>query len=508
MTPALRSEFKRKCKDYTRDKSEITSLTALFEETPDTKDLPDDILWRALRFPLQWVQIHALYELLDRYRDPEWTPYRPSSPIHLSVCGNHSWDDSELAKGLSKHGIEIEPLHAGTTHLVLGINPPESITEYPIGITLLREEDVASLVIQHSDFYLLQGDREVEWGNLKSMLLASDKRSLELGMGILGQGGLPNALVTEVFTIYRSNLPFPTRQAARRLLLKFTHGAFKRNLLRKYFGFKGSDQQLIKTPRAESDPDHLLDLGRYLQLKIRFSPAGQANTENLVAFHEGLTNISGAKMLEVLESMQKDGRLRFPKTATILPSETFEMEHLKSIEVYHATIETLPPGIAKLPRLIRIWLNCPLTSLPDDLGASRSIRMVNLFNAQFEVFPSVLSDLPNLKIFRWEDCLAGENNTLAPPANFFRAPLNTLIIMEEKIQFPDTFYQLESLTSLALTYGSGLPLLAKIAAMPHLQRLRLAHQEHDPIDKALVLEQLVGWKLEDQNERNVSFIKA
>jgi|GEM_PF-3836135 len=507
MTPALRSEFKRKCNDYARNKKEAASYTALFEVDPEeTHALTDDFLWRALRFPLQWVQVNALYELFKRHAAPTGFTETFNDRSQLSIIGSHSWDQEALAKGLEEHGIALSQFNTNTTHLILGINPPLELPDFPAGVMLVPEEAVAALTLQNPRFYLLQGDKSIEKGNLSAMLRSNDKPSLELAMGILSQGGLPLQLVTEIFTLYRSNLSFPMRQAARQLLLKYTYGTFKRNLLRKYFALKGMDQQLLKAPREESDPDHLLDFGLYLQLKISFSPAGRSNTENLVAFHKGLTNISGSKMLEVLESMEKENRLRFPKTATVLPPETYQLEHLKSIEIYHAPIAEIPEGIAKLPRLIRIWFNCPLQTLPNDLGDSKSIRMVNLFNAAFEEFPTALSRILNLKIFRWEYNLKG-SGLLRIPSEFFHPPLNTVIIMEDEIEFPDSFYQLETLTSLAITYRSAWPLLEKIATMPYLQRLRLAHDEQESIDQKAVLEKLSGWKVEDQNERNVSFIK-
>lgn len=559
MNNALRTDFKRKCKEHTSDLQELAHLESLFEEKPEVRDIPENSLWKALNFPLRWVQVHALYELFRRrdmaskevpvHNEGGTEPVLPNAnhpsqvidlPVNTRIVmlGQHAWTLEDLAPALARQGYSLvaaqellrqdqpqasqqsqlpqpqqpqlpqsQQQHFQNDAIMLGPAPGEWINHLPKGIRILKEEEVTSIALKSGMFYLLDQDRQVERGNLKTMLLSSQITSIELGLEIMSKGGMPPHFTTILFSLKRSRLPFRLRQMASNFLLRYTSGVLKRNLMRNYFDLLGGDRQLLATDFSTHDPDGVLNLDEYLRLNFQLSKGGQQNGENLVSFHHGLVGLKDDFTVGILECLESERRLRFPKTTLHFPPITYQMEHLKSIEIYNAPLTELPEGISKLPSLIRIWFNCPLESLPSDLGESQSIKMVNLFNGNFSAFPESLTQLRRLKIFRWENSLAKPDQILELPEALFELPLDTAIIIEQKVKFPVSFFQTASLKSLALSYQSATNQLREISQMGSLQRIRLQFEPQEKTNLSETLENLPGWKLEDQNERNYSFAR-
>ena len=529
MNNALRTEFKRKCKERISDKDLLGSLESLFEED-GVKGLPDAHLWQALNFPMRWVQVNALYEIFRRRAGSlEGLP----AGGKILLVGALAWPLEVIGPILSKVGYEVivwkneqavsfEAVSANERTgkeeatwewsqidaVVLGPAPGEEFDQgIPEDIVLLKEEDLAELAVRNGNFYLLQPDQAVAAGNLRSMLLSKDRNSIQLGLQLMEQGGMPPELITVLFSLKRSRLPWALRQVAGGFLLRFTKGRFRQNLLRNYFELLGSDRSLLSADLSEEDPEGYLDIDQYLRLNFHLSPGNLTNAENLVMFHNGLVGVSEPTLQAILTSMESEKRLRFPKTTEEFPAVTYRMEHLKSIEVYHAPITKVPEGISGMPSLIRIWFNCPLESLPADLGQSNSIRMVNLFNGQLPEFPEQIAEIKRLKIIRWEDCLADSEQTLILPDILFKRALNTAIIIEKKVQFPDSFYECHTLKSLALSYDCAITGMGELHAHKGLQRLRIQFEPETNTDPRALLDSLPGWRMEDRNERNFSFIR-
>ena len=510
MNNALRTEFKRKCKERISNEALLGSLESLFEEE-EVVGLPNAHLWVALNFPMRWVQVNALYELFRR-REGKLVDLPEGSKILLA--GQLAWSLDLIGPILQDAGYEFlvsDEVSANWDEIgavVLGPAPGELLDGgIPEGIPLLKEEELTDLAIRKGNFYLMQPDQSVAAGNLKTMLLSRDKSSIRLGLQLMDQGGMPPDLITVLFSLKRSRLPWELRQTAGSFLLRFTKGRFRQNLLRNYFELLGSDRSLLTTDLSQEDPEGYLDIDQYLRLNFHLSPGNLTNAENLVTFHNGLVGVPGSTLLEILASMESEKRLRFPNTTEEFPALTYRMEHLKSIEVYHAPITSVPEGISEMPSLIRIWFNCPLESLPADLGQSNSIRMVNLFNGQLPNFPRQIAEIKRLKIFRWEDCLADPEQTLELPDALFQRALNTAIIIEKKVQFPDSFYECRSLKSLALSYDCAIAGLGNLHAHPGLQRIRIEFELGTETSTQALLGDLPGWRMEDRNERNFSFIR-
>ncbi len=509
MNNALRNEFKRKYSDESVGGPLRSCLEILFEEQPKVESIDEDLLWQALHTPMRWIQVNALYEIFRR-RGNQLNELPDGARI--SLAGSHSWEFSELNELLDKQGYQLEVLDAfpdgnWPDAIVLGPAPEHLTAPVPSHVLLLREEDLTELAIRSGAYYLLQEGMDLETGNLKTMLLSKDRSSIELGLQIMEKGGMPQDLITVLFAIRRSRLPWRIRQIAAKFLLRFTSGIFKQNLLRNYFDLLGTDRQLLGSDLSVQDPEGLLDIDQYLRLNFHLTPGNEGNAENLVTYHNGFKEVPESEILEIMGTMESEKRLRFPKTTEVIPLATYKMEHLKSIEIYHAPITSLPDGISSMPSLVRIWFNCPLESIPADLEKSPSIRWVNLFNGSFPHFPPGLAKLARLKIFRWEFCLADPEQILILPEELFQRALNTAIIIEQQVQFPESFFTCLSLKSLAISYPTAMEQLHRIVQHPGLQRIRVQFTPEEETSWKTLKQFIPGWRLEDQNERNYSFVK-
>lgn len=518
MNNALRTDFRRKCNEHITDPRELAYMEALFEESPEISHIPIESLWKALNFPLRWVQVHALYELFRRRDQAPLTPLSPKTRILM--LGQHAWTQEDLGPVLEQIGHTLTDLHAfnpGTDSpviqfskndvILLGPAPGEWINYIPRDLPIFKEEEITTIAIESGEFYLLDGDKHIEQGNLKTMLLSTDNSSIELALQLMANGGMPTDFTTILFSMKRSRLPFRLRQEASNYLMRFTSGVFKYNLLRNYFDLLGGDKQLLAADLNKYDPDGLIDLDQYLRLNFQLTRGGENNGENLVGYHNGLSGLSDDFSRGILDCLESERRLRFPKTTTVFPKVTYQMDHLKSIEIYNAPLESLPDGISQMPSLIRIWFNCALRSLPSDIGKSPSIKMVNLFNGEFPAFPEDLAHLKRLKIFRWENCLADPDQPLELPESLFERRLDTVIIIEKHIHFPKSFFQSPTLRSLALSFQSALDQLDQIGMISSLQRIRIQFDPKERPSLKQALEKLPDWRLEDQNERNFSFVR-
>ena len=508
MNNALRNEFKRKYSDESVGGPLRSCLEILFEEQPEVELIDEDLLWQALNTPMRWIQVNALYEIFRR-RGNQLSELPDGARI--SLAGSHSWEVSELNELLGKQGYQLETLDAlpegnWPDAIVLGPGPEPLHSPTPPHVLLLKEEDLTELAVRSGAYYLLQEGMDLETGNLKTMLLSKDRSSIELGLQIMEKGGMPQDFITPMYAIRRC-LPGRIRETATKFLLRFTMGAFKKNLLRNYFDLLGTDRQLLAADLSKQDPQGLLDIDQYLRLKIHLVPGRESNVENLVTFHHGLQEVAEKDLLEILRTMENKKLLSFPKTTKVIPSATYKMEHLKSIKINHASITSLPDGISSMPGLVRVWFDCPLESLPADLEKSPSIRKVDLFNGNFAKFPDSLARLTPLKVFRWEFCLADPEQVLVLPEELFHRSLNTAMIIEKQVKFPESFFTCLSLKSLAISYPTALEQLKRIVQHSELQRIRVQFTPEEETSWKTLKQFIPGWRLEDQNERNYSFVK-
>ena len=109
MNNALRTDFRRKCGEHITDPGELAYMEALFEESSEIRSIPVESLWKALNFPLRWVQVHALYEL---FRRRDQAPLAPLSPkTRILMLGQHAWTQEDLGPILEKIGHTLIDLH-------------------------------------------------------------------------------------------------------------------------------------------------------------------------------------------------------------------------------------------------------------------------------------------------------------------------------------------------------------------------------------------------------------
>ena len=499
MHPALEKEFRRKMAAADAPDREV--LEAIFQEK-GLAEIPLPALLQALEFPLTWIQTNALYELMRRRNG---AGKMPGAGDVLSFLGEQAWSAGQLQPLLHTAGIKTAPFSPETTHLVLGTAPGPLRAADLEGRTLLLEEELLPLVLHLPAFFLLRTERAAERSNVRQMLHSPDSQNALLALGLLEQAGLPADFQTDLFALWRSIRPLPVRQLAAKVLQRYASGELKRNLLRHFFAFIGGDRELVLEAQETYDPAFVLDMRRYYHLKFVLSRNHRLNSEVLVKYHRGFVGGDPAERMAAVERLAKDGRLRLPPTTLAFPEEAYRLQGIRSMELEGCPLSGLPEGISAMRDLIKLRFSAPLEQLPADLPKLPQLRSFAIFDGKMEAFPKLLSELPQLKYFTWVRSLGFPLHTLKVPAAFFKSPLSSLHLSEDRIVLPPECFTLDSLQSLVMPLLAAEPYLERIADMPALQRLQL--ELEGPQRAGTVLERLPGWRLEDVKENSLSFVK-
>lgn len=502
MFPTLQKEFSRKLGET--PVSEREHLEVIFQRAPALDSLPLASLYNALNFSLSWVQTNALYEL---YRRRPAKPFLPQPGAVISLVGTSSWPTHLLEGPLTDAGMRIAPFSEASTHVVLGFSPGPIDPTSLQGKILLMEEELLPLLSSHASSFLLHGERSTETGNLRKMLLTGDKQNALLALGLIEKGGLPVGWLTDLFALWRSRKPAQIPRLAGTLLKRFATGPLKENLLRRYFAFVTGDHDLLRVAQKAYDPEGKLDLHRYFRLNFQLSKKHDLSSDLLVAFHKGFKGIDSEEKSDVVEHMVKDMRLKLPASTLEFPMEVYQVEGLKSLELRACPIPSLPEGISQLRSLIKVKVDCPLKHLPSDLSQMRMLRSVALHDTQFDSFPDALLQLPNLKFFTWVRGLSDKDRTLQIPPAFFKPPLNSLHLSEERIELAEACFELETLQSLTIPLRVAKPHLEKIAAMSGLKRLQFELDPDEARDDHSLTQALPTWQLKDKKYNSRTFVR-
>lgn len=506
MDAALRKEFKRKCRQEKLTAAEERNMEAVFAENEHLPSLSDAFLLRCQHFPLRWVQVNALYQLFQR-NAAQFPNFQIEDATRLSFAGLFSWPTEELIRIMQDLGYTVVEAGANTDCLVLGLEAGEVDLELLHRVPVLPLDKILPILLQGADFFLLKGNREQELGNIRQMMLSGQSDSSRLGIQMLLQAGLPPQYATEVFALWRSKQSHDIRMTARQALLRYTTGPFKKNLLRQFLSFYTSDRQLIGLDQQVYDPEGWIDLKRYLKLNFHLNPHVPFNADVLVSYHQGLRDLPKEEAREILQLLVQSGRLRLTPATRTVPEVLYEIKGLRSLELVNESLESLPDGISQMDSLLRFQVDGCLSSLPADFAQCKMIRWIWLRDNRFPAFPAQLLQVRHLKYFSWINGLADPETTLVLPAEIAEVKLQSLHVEEARIDFPDSFFQHPTLTSLNISLSAMLPYLERIPKIPQLQRLQIHFPEDAQPDHERIHQALVGWRLEDKKVNNLSYVR-
>ncbi len=233
----------------------LTAFFDLLQGTERLSGLPLPELGPGLCFSLKTVRL-AVREHLVRERGAGLQAHPLRVGARVGMVGKTHFDEERLRERLAEAGITLLPRadYRDATHLVLGDRPAAPPTLHA-GQVFLSEADLNAFLDRRGDRYLAQAPSPDQLDRLRSLVLHEEAHNVRLAVQLLRGGGVPRALLTDLFVAWKLA----------------PRGKLKREL-----------RQLLELNLSESD--------RWvLSLRLGLSDAltGEARERNIRRFTEG-----------------------------------------------------------------------------------------------------------------------------------------------------------------------------------------------------------------------------
>ncbi len=352
------------------------------------------------------------------------------------ILGSVGFKRNELKAALTNKGIGYATsLTPKTTHVVVGSSPKkfEAIDEPGRVWTFLSESDAASMIQSQpqkpTDFANTEDRRASQHGqNVATLLMSGDEASQELGLGLLGDGALPQEVATGLFVVAKLSRNAKHRAKARKILKKRAPVSLQKAISdRGKLAYEGekAERRTSANLRTLARLDKSVDwfaVARFIHKRTRY----------------GLSYVMEAAPLELKlevlrERLSKNNILDYNAVYTPgyrpdyenpysyysgikVPDFLYELTELQGLDLSWCCFDTFPKGLSRLENLQALDLTGNMfTKLPDEIMDLKNLKVLKLSSNAFDGLPPQILKMPWLKTVEIRRNRAGgDSHTMAP----------------------------------------------------------------------------------------------
>ena len=175
-------------------------------------------LSEALCFPLKALRLSARKHLiLTRGHGKGQIDLRPGSTV--SIIGHSGFDEGKLRSDLAKYGITLLERndYQNASYLLIGdrLKSPPALS---VSQVFLSPSQLNNFFNHQGGRYLVNNASPEQLSRIRELLLHQDPGNVRLAVQLLHGGGVPEALLTELFAVWKLTPPGKTKKSLRLLL--------------------------------------------------------------------------------------------------------------------------------------------------------------------------------------------------------------------------------------------------------------------------------------------------
>jgi Leucine-rich repeat (LRR) protein len=235
-------QFNRACKKLTLDASTREKLYQLYREPSlNMTSLPISILFQGLQLNLPQLTFSIKAHIFQK-RSLNIIEYPLQQGSTLAIFGKTHFGKKTLKQRIAPLGIEtVNDSQQATSHVLLG-KQPDYAHWFEQGVVFLSEKMLNDFLAIHENQYLSKETDPEKIAHLRQLLLHEKREHTKIALQLLKSGGVPMAILTSLFFIYKTHQDQKIRAAVKKLLdinlsgrsleLIAKHGNLSKNLSR------------------------------------------------------------------------------------------------------------------------------------------------------------------------------------------------------------------------------------------------------------------------------------
>lgn len=161
-------------------------------------------LYEALNFKIAKIRKAALIVIFENRRI-ENAVATIKADSEISILGKSNFNKIDLKRQLKKAGFHfVNRPTKKTTHIILGELPGKFHESLSAKLVFLKEKEFNVFVQSLEHKYLLAANNEATLQKVIALLKNKQENNIELAVQILKGGGVPPAILTEIFIAYKN----------------------------------------------------------------------------------------------------------------------------------------------------------------------------------------------------------------------------------------------------------------------------------------------------------------
>lgn len=342
------------------------------------------------------------------------------------VVGAVDFKKTELKEHIKASGARYSAKPtAKTTHVVCGSRAVAHEVLDGRALTFLSAPEMSQLIVRGAGELAADDHSAKHAENISRLLLSHDVASQDLGMALIGKGGMPQGAETGLFVVARLDGDTKRRAKARKLLKKYGSLDVLKVLSDRskldVIGDK-AERRTAETLHAFARQCHTIDWCQVARAVHRRTRYGLSYI---------LTAAPVAERVALLrEHLKDDGALDYRNmftpsyapdyennysyySARPMPDFIFEVDGIKALDLSWCCFGGLSPDVAKLESLHTLDLSGNmLTKLPDEIIKLTSLRTLKVNLNALSEFPAQIAHMPWLTRVELQGNRAGGDSHL------------------------------------------------------------------------------------------------
>lgn len=352
-----------------------------------------------LQFPQKDFLAQALEALLD-YEQARFQQQPLRAGHVVSVAGNVIFPRKSVRYWLRKIEVGYQnTITAATTHVLVGEGAPWEALQDP-SMVLISIRDFQECLHDIKKPYLLEDDQSESVAHISELLLSTEFDQQELGLTLLEGGGVPLALLTELFAIARFSRKRSLIQTAKTLLLPQASYALRSKLKKQHH--RNAYYHYHNAEKIEQLCAGTVLIPWKIALYIHRLNRQKWSDITTLILRDAPLSVAQNFLLETMH--QHDPKEGFDVDAPMIPHLPFIYQHGNSLKIlrFYRTDQDLT-GIAALDQLeavsFHFMKNIPL---PADIAQLPRLQHVDFFNTQPQQndWSNILQTLQHCKALR------------------------------------------------------------------------------------------------------------